>query len=249
MSTSMRSVQPGQSTIDYLDQIIEDNSEKILSSLVLHHLQAATLSDWCSYVIDSSIEQQFHWDDPQEAHLHWWNSISDTSAMSEWLEQSFNQYCLKWRTAVSSAYYSASIAIYEEQLESLYIEKRNSYEYAHCKIFDFGSNRGLALEMSVAAESGSDINKDLQDINQATEKISLADISNGIPSILASTSPGDWLPPFFNGVSWLLLQVEQIERPSLKELAPILLRDACQAWREEKTQSLTAYWIKQLAEN
>jgi len=248
MSSTPSSIESGQVVADTIDQIILNTSQKFVGSSAIHHLRASTLHDWCAYIVDASIEHEFHWKEPQEEHLRWWFDLVDPDAFKAWVNTTNNSQSVEWYKSISSSYYTASQAMFSDQIESLYVERRTNYEKVHCHVYDCGSSHGVAIETSVAIESGKDIESLLERFPHNSEAISLADISQGIPQILASTSPGEWLPPFFNGVSWILLQASRVERPSLSDLKITLFRDVCKEWRESKVLNLVSYWTNYLSE-
>lgn len=249
MSVSPSVPPPGTITISA--QALQAASEPIVGPLLSHLIRTETLLGWCAYVVDSAVQQSFPWQDPELAHLFWWHQLPDELAMRHWLEGGYRQLNLGWQMAVASAYYSAAGAWFGQELEALYVGQRHRYEQAHCLVVHCGSDRGLALEISIALEAGpSEQEAYLQKLPRAAsssrESISLADISAGIPQMLAGSPPGEWLPPFHNGQEWILLQLERIERPSLQELSPRLLRETIQTWRQDQAKQLASHWIASL---
>lgn len=252
MSVSPGSTNPHQPAIEdprlSLEALVELSRDS-LAPLLPHLVQGELLGSWCSYVIDSAIQQLYGWKDPQGQHLYWWLDTESEVTVRSWLETGSRGIAMSWHLAVATAYFSAANAWFAPDLEDRYVARRHTYERAHCRLIDCGANHGLALDLSLVLEAGSDplevILAQLDDqVSISSEVISLADIRTGIPQVLAGSPPGEWLPPFHNGCSWILLQVERHERPSLQELAPRLLLEAIRAWRQQSAQQLTAHWLQ-----
>jgi hypothetical protein len=239
---------PGDVTLTL--ETLQAASEPIVRPLLSHLIRTETLLGWCTYVVDSAVQQSFPWQEPDLAHLCWWHQIPDELAMRHWLESGYRQLNLGWHMAVASSYYSAAGTWFGQELETLYVGQRHRYERAHCLVIHCGNDRGLALEISIALEAAANQEAYLQSLPQAAsisrETISLADISAGIPQMLAGSPAGDWLPPFHNGQEWILLQLERIERPSLQELSPRLLRETIQTWRQNQAKQLASHWLASL---
>jgi hypothetical protein len=220
-----------------------------LAPLLSHLVQGDLLGSWCGYVIDSAVQQFYGWKHPEGQHLYWWLDTDSEATVRSWLEQGSRGIAMTWHMAVATAYFSAANAWFAPDLEDRYVARRHVHERAHCRLIDCGPNQGLALDLSLALEADPDqleaILAPLGDqLRLSTEVISLADIRSGIPQVLAGSPPGEWLPPFHNGASWILLQVERHERPTLQELAPRLLLEAIRAWRQQRCQQLTAHWLQ-----
>lgn len=225
-------------------------SQALIAPLLQHLIQANLLFAWCQYLVDSAVQQLHGWEQPDLRHLYWWLDTESESTVNEWMKQGCRRQAVNWHLAVATAYFSAANSWYGAELEDRYVANRHNYEVAHCRLIDCGSNRGLALELNLALEASpleheAIVAPFLNQVHLTREVISLSDISSGIPQLLAGSPPGAWLPPFHNGLSWILLQVEHHERPSLQETAPRLLREAILSWRQQRTQELSAHWMQQ----
>lgn len=216
-----------------------------------HFVRSGCLVEWCSYVIDSAVQQAFAWSEPDRQHFLWWYNFESELEVSNWLDKICNKTSLNWHLSVSSAYYSAANKWYSSHLEDLYVNRRHAYESAHCNLIDCMGNQGLAVEISNLLDS-SDIEpaEMLQSVGDRAKlsslSVSLSDISSGIPQILAGCPPGEWLPPFQYGNSWILLQLVRHERPTRQEMAPQLLREAIQSWRQQRCHQLVDHWLQAL---
>ena len=226
---------------------------QVIGPLLPYLLQSETLNVCCAHFIDSSVQQLYRWDRPDETHLCWWHNLKNEEAARNWLGYSERKITLDWHLAVASGYFSAAYSWYLECIEDLYVSDRKNHEFAHCSVLNCGQNHGLALELSISLESRDkqehdDLSELPVGVTKQSETVSLADISTGIPQILAGSTSGEWLPPFHNGDSWLLLRVDRIERPSLSELKPVLLRQSMRKWRNQKIKDLTESWLRQITE-
>jgi len=220
-----------------------------LAPMLNHLVKGDLLVKWCSYIIDCAVQRLYGWDCPESRHLYWWLDTESEETVLSWLDVGHRNISRLWHMAVATAYFSAANAWFAPNLEDIYVARRHAYETTKCRLIDCGDNHGLALDLSIMIETSTDeleaIVAPLGDqLRVSTEVISLADIRTGIPQILAGSPPGEWLPPFHNGVSWILLQVECHERPMFDELAPRLLLEAIRAWRQQSCQQLTAHWLQ-----
>lgn len=235
------------------DSFIEAVSEVVFSGSAIYHLQAGTLPDWCGFCVDSAIERHYHWQEPLQQYLCWWHALDANNEMKKWIEKPLNFHALQWHLAVASSYYTAAIELFSDQLEEIYVEKRINYETATCDVLDFGDNKGLALEVAIALDESGLSLTEVSSITSTplavkTETLSLADISNGAPQVLAGSQPGEVLPPFYNGISWVLIQVSSFSRPTFDQLSAPLLRDSMREWRTERINTLVTTWINKLTQ-
>ncbi len=222
----------------------------------LHHLiNSDTLLEWCRYVVDLAIVEVFPWNEPDPKVLLWRYSLSSEADLNRWLNTNLRQLSISWFSSASCAYLSAARTWFADSLEDIYVSKRHEYEHANCKIMDFGLNKGLAIETALSHEENPSqldnllASAEFSNITIFDENVMLGDRNSTISQLIASSSVGDLLPPFFNGNCWVLIKIINIYRPSRGELEPVLLRSSILNWREEAANMLVAYWSSQFQQS
>jgi len=225
------------------NEYILDKTYQVITKHLDFTLPYCLTESLCEYGLDMFVLNLCPWSSPTTENLMWWMGLSTSEDLEKWLSEEQNKASYQWHLSLSSSYYSLANNLFKDDINEIFITKRSLYECAECILLDFGTNEGLCLEASLLIEESSYTEVQILDDFSAEvkiyrDKISLADITSGIPQILSTGEEGEWFPPVCNGKNWILMKLVKIDRPSIADIYPSLLRESVKSWRSDKVNSL-----------
>lgn len=224
-------------------------SAGIIDPLRPHLLRFDSFEPWLSYCLDTWLVHNFDVINPSLECFCWLQQIDDQSQLDRWLTANpHHQRSIGWQMSVATATHQAAQTWLAPGIEGIYLEQANHHHKAFCDAINCGQSQGLALELyaTLQADKQSFDDAGLKAPILHEQQVSLNDLTSGVAQLLASIKPGELLPPFFNGESWLILRLGRRELPTIESLAPLLLRNAIQAWRQQVINALEVLLLDEL---
>lgn len=224
-------------------------SAGIIDPLRPHLSRFNNFEPWLTYCLDTWLVHNFPVSNPILENFCWLQQIDDQTQLDRWLTANpHHQRIIGWQMSVATATHEAAQTWFEPSIEGLYLEHANQHHKAFCDAINCGQSQGLALELYATLQAGQ---QSFDDAGQHAvilhdQQVLLNDLTSGVAQLLASIKPGELLPPFFNGESWLILKLGRRELPTIESLAPLLLRNAIQVWRQQVINALEVLLLDEL---
>jgi len=211
-------------------------SAGIIDPLRPHLARFNSFEPWLTYCLDTWLVHNFPVSNPILENFCWLQQIDDQAQLDHWLTANpHHQRIIGRQISVASATHQAAQIWFGPGIEGIYLEQAHEHHKAFCDAIDCGQSQGLALELyaTLQADQQSFDDAGHQALVLHEQQVLLNDLTSGVAQLLASIEPGELLPPFFNGQHWLILRLGRRELPSIESLAPQLMRNAIQAWRQQ----------------
>jgi len=224
-------------------------SAGIIDPLRPHLARFNSFEPWLTYCLDTWIVHNFPISNPIIENFCWLQQIDDQAQLDRWLTaNSHHQRSIGWQISVASATHQAAQTWFGPGIEGTYLEQSHHHHKAFCDAIDCGQSQGLALELyaTLQADQQSFDDAGQQALILHEQQVLLSDLTSGVAQLLASIKPGELLPPFFNGESWLILRLGRRELPTIESLTPLLLRNAIQAWRQQVINAMEVLLLDEL---